>query len=298
MPGPPPEEFAEFDRQMLELAKTYQNRIPLKIEDFHITGSETQIPVRSYRPTGSESGEPVACVIWFHGGAFMFGDINMNEGDIVSRELAALSNALVLNVEYRLVNDSQKFPCSQVDALDVARWVIANAATLNVNVDRIFTGGASAGACLAGSLSLIMRDRGMNLAGVLPVYPIAHMLLPEFSPEIIALTAGTFQFDHKFAELHNPWLIGDNIALAAEYHAFPGEAQDKSGQAPFLTIHAERDTLRSSGQLWTQQLRAAGISVDEFVEKGTSHGFINMIPSVSPEMKHTMELMSRWINAH
>lgn len=298
MPGPPPEEFAEFDRQMLELGKTYQNRIPLTIEDFHIAGSETQIPVRSYRPTGSESGEPLACVIWFHGGAFMFGDINMNEGNIVSRELAALSNALVLNVEYRLVDDNQKFPCSQVDALDVANWVISNASKLNVNIDRIFTGGGSAGACLAGSLSLLMRDRGMKLAGVLPVYPIAHMLLPEFSPELVALTAGTRQFDHKFAELHNPWLIGDNIALAAEYHAFPGETQDKSGQAPFLNIHAEKDTLRASGQLWTQQLRSAGVSVDEFIEKGTSHGFINTIPAVSPEMKHTMELMGRWINAH
>jgi hypothetical protein len=40
------------------------------------------------------------------------------------------------------------------------------------------------------------------------------------------------------------------------------------------------------------------VSVDEFIEKGTSHGFINTIPAVSPEMKHTMELMGRWINAH
>lgn len=296
--GPPPEEFVEFDKAMLELGKTYVNRVPLSIEDFTIAGSATDVPIRSYRPVGSESGDPVACVIWFHGGAFMFGDINMNEGNIVSRELAALSNALVLNVEYRLVHDNQKFPCSQLDALDVAKWVFANAEVLNVNPNRVFTGGGSAGACLAGSLSLCMRDRGMKLAGVLPVYPIAHMFLPELSQELIALTAGTFQFDHKFAELHNPWLLGDNVALAVQYHAFPGDTQDKSGQAPFLNIHAEKDTLRSSGELWTKQLRAAGVPVDEFIERGTSHGYINTIPSASAEMKHTMELMGRWINAH
>lgn len=296
--GPPPEEMAAMEREMAELAKRYIPRKQLEIEDIVIHGSEAEIPVRTYRPAGSKLGEPVACLIWFHGGAFVFGHPMMNEGNIVSQEIAGLSDALVLNVDYRLVTDDVKFPCAQVDALDVAKWLFENAGELNVNLDRVFTGGGSAGACLSGSLSLCMRDHGMKLAGVIPVYPIAHMFLPEFSQDLIELTAGTMQFDHKFAELHNPWLIGDNISLSAEYHAFPGDAADKSGQAPFLSIHAEKDTLRSSGELWTKQLRAAGVSVDEFVEKNTSHGYVNLTPEVSPEMKHTVELMAKWINAH
>jgi acetyl esterase len=296
--GPSPEDIEAMEQEMAELARHYLPRQPLEIEDLVIEGSETKIPVKSYRPVGSNAGEPIACIIWFHGGAFAFGHPMMNEGNIVSQELSGLSNALVLNVDYRLVTDEVKFPCAQIDALDVAKWLFANSKQLNVNLNRVFVGGGSAGACLAGSLSLCMRDQGMQLAGVLPVYPIAHMLLPEFSQDLIELTAGTRQFDHQFAELHNPWLIGDNFARAAEYHAFPGETKDKSGQAPFLTIHAERDTLRSSGQLWTQQLRTAGVAVDEFIEKNTTHGYINLSPDVSPEMKHTMELMGRWINAH
>jgi acetyl esterase/lipase len=296
--GPPPEAIDAMEREMAELAKKYVPRKQLEIVDIAVAGSEVTIPVKTYRPVGWQSAAPSACVIWFHGGAFAFGHPMMNEGNIVAQELAGLTDALVLNVDYRLVTDDVKFPCAQVDALDVARWAIANANELHINTDRMFTGGGSAGACLAGSLSLCMRDRGMKLAGVLPVYPIAHMFLPEFSQELIELTAGTMQFDHKFAELHNPWLLGDNLALSAQYHAFPGDAADKSGQAPFLNIHAEKDTLRSSGQLWTQQLRAAGVAVDEFIEKGTSHGYVNMTPEVSQEMKHTMELMGRWINAH
>jgi acetyl esterase/lipase len=167
---------------------------------------------------------------------------------------------------------------------------------LGADKDRVFIGGGSAGACLAGSVSLMLRDRGVKIAGVLPIYPVAHTYLPTISDEILKLVEGIHFFTEEFASLHNPWLI-EGHAGDDEYHCFPGDTEDKSGQAPFLIVHAERDSLRMSGEKWTRELRAAGVAVDEFIEPGALHGYLSFGPTNSGA-DHTYGLMARWIKAH
>ena len=97
--------------------------------------------------------------------------------------------------------------------------------------------------------------------------------------------------------LHNPWLleaIENYDPNTDKFHCFPGDTPDKSGQSPFLIVHAEKDSLRLSGELWTKQLRAAGVSVDEFIEPGQTHGYLSYGPT-NPGTAHTLALMARWI---
>jgi acetyl esterase/lipase len=52
-----------------------------------------------------------------------------------------------------------------------------------------------------------------------------------------------------------------------------------------------------SGEKWTRELRAAGVSVDEFIEPGAMHGYLSIGPGNSVA-DHTFGLMAKWIAGH
>lgn len=295
----PPQDLQELQAEEARILSLYERPKNLRITNITIPGSEVQIPARLYQPiddAGNLLPGPHPLFVWFHGGAFVFGDIDMGEAEFTACEVASRANAVVVSVDYRLANPMRRFPCSQVDGLDAAAWAIMEAPELGADKDRVFIGGGSAGACLAGSVSLMLRDRGVKIAGVLPIYPVAHTYLPKISDEILKLVEGIHYFTEEFASLHNPWLIEGHEG-EDEYHCFPGDTEDKSGQAPYLIVHAERDSLRMSGEKWTRELRAAGVSVDEFIEPGAMHGYLSIGPGNSGA-DHTFGLMAKWINAH
>ena len=125
------------------------------------------------RVYGTGSGDS-PCLVWSHGGAFMAGDIDMNEADMVAREVATRSGAVVLSVDYSLV-PTVRFPVPHHQVMAAWSWADANAASLGVDRRRISLGGASAGAAL--SLSAVRDLAQQGLAGpaaLVLVYPVAH----------------------------------------------------------------------------------------------------------------------------
>jgi acetyl esterase/lipase len=297
--GGRPADLIELQAEEARVLSLYKRPSNLRITNITIPGTETQIPARLYQPTDSEgnlTSGPHPLLVWFHGGAFVFGDIDMGEAEFTSCEVASRGNVVVVSVDYRLVNENRRFPCAQVDGLDAVAWAIMEAPELGADKNRVFVGGGSAGACLAGSVSLMLRDRGIKIAGVLPIYPLAHRELPIISDEVMKLVDGIHYFTQEFVTVHNDWCL-EGYDAEGGYHGFPGDTEDKSGQAPFLVVHAERDSLRMTGQKWVQELRAAGVSVDEFIEPGALHGYLSYGPENSGA-DHTYGLMAKWINAH
>lgn len=293
-PDGPPADFEERQAEEVARLAAYVRPGNLRITNIMIPGSETHIPARLYEPL--DVAAPMPLFVWFHGGAFIFGDINMGEAEYPSAEIAARAGAVVLSVDYRLANPNRRFPCSQVDGFDAVIWARNNAHQWNANPEKLFVGGASAGGCLTGSVALMLRDQGVAAAGFLPIYPVAHSHFPDMNDEVRKAVEGVFHFTSEFSELHNPWLV-EGMEDGEKYHVWPAESNDLSGQAPFLIVHAERDSLRMTSQLWTQQLRAAGVSVDEFIEPDVLHGYLGLGPE-SAGANHTYDLMARWIKAH
>ena len=298
--GGEPDDLKDLMAEEARQLSLYERPKNIRITNTSVAGSETQIPVRLYQPvdaSGELSAGPHPLFIWFHGGAFVFGNIDMGEAEFTACEIASRANAVVISVDYRLANPFVRFPAPQVDALDVLLWARENAGNLKADANNVFIGGGSAGACLSGALSLMARDRGIELKGVLPIYPLAHEELPAMSDEVAKLVEGIHYLTQEFCRLHNGWLIeGVAAQTAAQRHCFPGDSADKSGQAPFLVIHAERDSLRATGELWVQQLRASGVWVDEMIEPGALHGYLSMGPS-DAGANHTLDVMARWIKA-
>jgi len=68
-----------------------------KIEDVLAPGPNGEIPIRVYTPAGRA---PFACLVYFHGGGFVIG--NLETHDALCRMIANASGAVVASVDYRL----------------------------------------------------------------------------------------------------------------------------------------------------------------------------------------------------
>src|SRR6188472_2670313 len=75
---------------------------PLDVHDLDLPGPHGPIGVRVYRQRPPGASPPPA-LVWCHGGAFQFGDLDMPEADQTSRAVAARTGGTVVSVDYRLV---------------------------------------------------------------------------------------------------------------------------------------------------------------------------------------------------
>jgi acetyl esterase len=138
-----------------------------RVEDLSIPGPGGDVPLRVY---ASESGGLRPALIYFHGGGFVFG--NLDTHDAVCRALAKESGAVVISVDYRL-SPEHKFPAAVEDSHAVTLWAAANAERLGIDARCIAVGGDSAGGNLATVIAMRCRDAGgPTLAAQVLFYPV------------------------------------------------------------------------------------------------------------------------------
>jgi acetyl esterase len=289
---------------------------PVDVENREIPGPQGPIPVRIYWPKGARTGTAVPAgsgspssttsaskklpgVVWFHGGAFLFGGLDMNEADTVSRELAHRAGAVVMSVDYRLVTTEAKFPVCQIDALAAALWFKAHTDELLVDSDNIVIGGGSAGAALTASTILRLRDLGEQ-AGLrtMLIYPTLHSTLPEFTAEHaekLASIPSAFTFDPAWTAWIRDQLGAESVDPS--FHINPGDSSNLEGIPETLIINSEYDALRSSGEQYGRQLSAAGNKVTMHMQKGAIHGHLNRHPGESWSMDQSLILMADFISS-
>ena len=168
-------------------------------EDVLLAGPHGPVPVRVYWPPSAQT--PTVRhpgLVWMHGGAFVSGDVNMVEADVVAREICARAGAVVVSVDYRLVGDGVHHPVPLDDVLAAWCWSYANAERLGMDPRRLAVGGASAGACLAAwAAQRLHAGAHPTPAALIVAYPIVHRLLPTPSLELASklhMIPGVFRF--------------------------------------------------------------------------------------------------------
>lgn len=248
-------------------------------EDRGVPGPHGPVPVRIYRPA---SGEPSGVgLVWLHGGAFVGGDLDMPEADLVARGLVTRARCVVVSVDYRLCQGGVHHPIPHDDCYAAYLWMREHAAELGVDPARIAVGGASAGGNLAASVALHGRDAGVPPWQALLAYPVAHPVLPEPSDELaacLALVPEALRFRPATTRLLNENLLGGPIESADAY-AFASLADDLAGYPPTYMENCEFDDLRASGEAFARQLAAAGVDVEVVTAAGVPHGHLNAVGS-------------------
>jgi acetyl esterase len=265
--------FAEYSAP----AEPYQ--LPeLDIEDTTVPGPSGPVGIRIYRPRGVPG--PVPGLLWAHGGGFRGGTLDMNEGHVVSAEIAARASAVVVSVDYRLAVDGVHYPVPLDDVSAAWTWFTATAGDLGVDPARLSLGGASAGSNLATAAAVRGRDHGAHAPhALLLAYPVVHYPVPALA-EPVAREMAQLPSLLRFHASTNEDMFGNYAGRITDIpaEATPGQG-DLRGLPPTYVVISEYDDLRSSGELLVRQLQASDVSVRALLAEGMLHGHLNRTPA-------------------
>jgi acetyl esterase len=243
------------------------------VRDLDIDGAAGKLRARHYAP---ERGEGAPLLVFFHGGGFVFGDLDTH--DAPCRVLCRHGGMHVLSVDYRL-SPEHPFPAPVEDALAALRWAQAHASELGADPARVGIGGDSAGANLAAVVAqLAVADGGVGPACQMLIYPAVDRTKQYPSMDLFAqgffLTRESIEwFTHQYSGPPGPHYRDPRHGpLHAESHA---------GLAPALVVTAGFDPLRDEGNAYAEALLAAGTITVPRCFHSLIHGFFNMV-GVSP----------------
>jgi acetyl esterase len=265
--GHSPAEARAGSRLNAEVAGGPRRRPMARVEERLVPGPGGTLPSRLYVPEGQPPGEPSALLLYFHGGGFVFGDLETHDG--VCRFLAEASGASVLSVEYRLAPE-HPFPAAVEDTWAAFAWAAENAATLGADPTRIAVGGDSAGGNLAAAVALLAREGGgARPALQLLIYPVTdtEATMPSrltYAEGFILTKADMDAFEAAYL----PDGADREDARVSVLHA-----RDLSSLPPAYVITAGFDPLRDEGEAYALRMREAGTRVALRRHPGLIHSF-------------------------
>jgi acetyl esterase len=239
------------------------------VRDLTVPGPGGPIPVRLYRGIGTEAGQKLPCLVYYHGGGWVIGDIDSH--DVICRRLANGAQCAVLSVDYRLAPE-HKFPAAFDDAVAAMRFAVDQAGQIGVDPNRVAVGGDSAGGNLAAAAALAARDAGLALTQQVLIYPATDMTMSLDSYKrvtdgfpLVARTMGWF-VDHYLR----------NEADKYDWRASPLCAASLRGTAPAIVVVAAHDPLADDGLAYARRLEQDGVRVVSSYFSGQLHGFVSM----------------------
>ncbi len=236
------------------------------VRDFSVPGD---VPVRFYRGIGTDPAAKLPCVVYYHGGGWVLGDLDSH--DVLCRRIANDAGCAVLSVHYRLAPE-HKFPAAYDDAIAALRFAADRPDQLGIDPAKIAVAGDSAGGNLAAAAALYARDNGIVLASQILIYPATDMAMSHGSYRRVVdgfpLVARTME-----------WFIAHYLRTEADkydWRASPLRAASLGGTARALVIVAAHDPLCDEGLAYAKRLEQDGVLVDTLYFSGQLHGFVSM----------------------
>ena len=244
----------------------YSNDLPAGMSDV-IFGKGGSHDLHALIESPKNAAHPVPAIIWIHGGGWHTGTYRVGMvGKIAQRGYFAAS------IEYRL-DDEAKWPAQIEDCKCAVRWLRANAATYNIDPNRIGVWGGSAGGHLAACLGTMADVKEFEGDGGWPGVSSAVQAVVDcygptdfthrgtYSMQAILITQGLFGVPYD----QNPalWKSGSPLDFVA------------AGDAPVLMIHGDADRLvpLAQSQVFAAALTKAGVPNQLLVVHNGGHGF-------------------------
>ncbi|HEY2006354.1 MAG TPA: alpha/beta hydrolase [Solirubrobacteraceae bacterium] len=229
-----------------------------------------RVPVRILTP---QSGPARGVYLDIHGGGFYMGWAA--RGDARNRHLADALGVAVVSVDYRLAPE-HPWPAAPEDCETAAVWLVEQAETV-FGTARLAIGGASAGATLAMTTLLRLRDRGLvnAFAGA-------------------ALEFGTYDMSGR-----SP--AGRLIAEEPFIQAYAGHVADRTEPdisplygdlrelPPVLLVIGTLDILLEDNLAMAVRLSASGGDVDLRVYPESRHGFTSSTTAMAGAARGDIE---------
>lgn len=239
-----------------------------------VSADGRSVPVRIHVPFS----KPVAGVfLEIHGGGFYMG--SASGSDVRNRRLADALGIAVVSVDYRLAPE-HPWPSAPDDCETAALW-LAEQAEGRFGTAKLAVGGFSAGATLAASTLVRLRDRGVT-----------------------AFSGGVLQFGTYDLAAQTPAgrLIADEYFLDAYAGTTPDRTNpdlsplfaELAGLPPILIVIGSDDILLEDNLAMATRLSAAGVGVDLRIYPSSPHGFTG---HATPMAQAALEHINAWLRA-
>jgi len=239
------------------------------------------IPLRLF-DARAERAEAGPLMVYFHGGGFVFGDLDTHEP--ICAELARQLDMPVLSVDYRLAPE-HPWPAGVEDAIAAARWAAGSPVGLERQVSGLVLAGDSAGGNFAIVTALALRDEpaAVPVLAQWPIYPASdpattHPSKADFGTGYMLTQASMDWFESCYAADESDWRYAPLV-------------KSQAGMPPTLVITASLDPIRDQGRAYAAACIQAGVPTIYLEAEGNVHGFVNLrraIPSSDADIARSV----------
>jgi acetyl esterase len=253
------------------------------IRDLSCPGPGGEIRLRLYDKRESRDAGPL--LLFFHGGGFVFGDLDTHEP--FCAEAARRLDLPLLAVDYRLAPE-HPFPAGAEDCIAAARWAAGSPLPLGRQVTGLVTAGDSAGGNLAIVAGLALRDEpaAVPVIAQWTIYPAAdpakgYPSYEDFGEGYFLSHDGMRWFDGCYRPDKSDWRYSPLL-------------KSQAGMPPTVVQTASLDPIRDQGRAYAAACAEAGVPVVFREARGNIHGYINLrkaIPSSADDISAGIEAL-------
>jgi acetyl esterase len=262
-----------------KLAREYtEEQVPgVLIHAVTIATAIGRLRIRRYRPVDLPDLAPTE--LFLHGGGFISGSVDELINDRLLTRRAHDARLQVISVDYRLAPE-HPYPAAVDDVIAVLDVVREQPERFGVDVLRIGIGGVSAGAGIAASAALHLRDRGDDV--------LIHQSLevPAVALRAFGLSAVKYARGYGLDGYQDLAALYLGEAGRQASTAQPLFAPELSGLPSAFIQVAEHDPLRDGGIAYGARLREARVSSVVHIGRGHVHG--------SPGLTATLPAARAW----
>ncbi|WP_304047188.1 alpha/beta hydrolase [Jatrophihabitans endophyticus] len=257
--------------------------VPAGDEDGEIPadGDAPALPIRILRPATTPGGSeidrsPMMTIVFLHGGGWVVGDLETHLGH--ARRLCAQVHAVVVMIGYRLAPE-HRFPAAFDDAVRGTEWVAQHLAELGGD-ETLVVAGDSAGGQLAASVAIARRDAGQRLDAQLLLYPVTDVAGRYVDPQVNAGYMSRGATHKRFGLTLEGMVNFSNTYVderdSADWRVSPKRAASLAGVAPAVIHTSTLDVLRTEGNFFGDDLRAAGVDVIAREHPSLNHSYFGL----------------------
>ena len=254
----------------------------MSVEKKRIGGVPTLI-LKSQRTEHARTG-----LLWIHGSGYITG---MKEMVYMSRaaDLVTQHGVTVLSPGYRLAWQAP-YPAAAVDCYAVLRYMDEHRGEFGA--DLLMVGGESAGGGLAAAVCMMARDRGIQVAFQMPLYPMLDNFDTESSPNNHGKVWNT-------RRNHLGWraYLRADAKKAVSPYAAPARQSDYRGLPPCYTFVGTGEPFRDETLAWVRSLREAGVPAECDLYDTDIHAFDMLYPELDISREASARFLDRFREA-
>lgn len=218
---------------------------------------------------------PGSAVVYAHGGGMVLG--SLDSYDSLLDWYVAETGVPFLSVGYRLAPESSGTTLAE-DVYAALTWMHEHAADLGVDTDRIAIMGDSGGGAPAAGAAILARDRGVQLAKQILVYPMLEDRNVDPDPALAPFA--TWSYDNNWTA----WtaVLGDRRgAPDVSPIVAPARLLNAAGLAPTYLEVGDLDIFRDEDIAYAATLAGHNVPMELHVRPGAPHGFDRLAPEAA-----------------